>query len=60
MERLKSLANHIKQACLEIGRARSNEVTSNHIPRAGKELDEIVRPTERRPPTRSWRRPRRS
>ncbi len=43
---IKSLADHIKQARLEIGRARPNEITSNRIPRAGKELDEIVRATK--------------
>ena len=43
---IQRLAGHIKQARLEIGRARPNEITANRIPRAGKELDEIVRATE--------------
>ena len=43
---IQHLADHIKQARLEIGRARPNEITANRIPRAGKELDEIVRATE--------------
>jgi len=43
---IKSLADHTKQARLKIGGARPKEITSNRIPRAGKELDAIVRATE--------------